>query len=141
MMKNSCSLSPCSLESQKCELYSHPTRWTLLGRVYEDGSFSVHRCRVSEQVYWRNASVFSPVSITVLLLTVVFLALYDVCDHFDEIVSLLWCVPCRLVGLIKDYCGSVCEKTVRMNFALIYELLDEMVVSHTHAFIIFFYLL
>ncbi|XP_047660396.1 AP-4 complex subunit mu-1 [Tachysurus fulvidraco] len=33
----------------------------------------------------------------------------------------------RLVALIKDYCGSVCEKTVRMNFALIYELLDEMV--------------
>lgn len=33
----------------------------------------------------------------------------------------------RLVGLTKDYCGSLCEKSVRMNFALIYELLDEMV--------------
>ncbi|XP_064409011.1 AP-4 complex subunit mu-1 isoform X2 [Latimeria chalumnae] len=32
----------------------------------------------------------------------------------------------RLVALLKDYCGSVSEKTVRLNFALIYELLDEM---------------
>ncbi|KAI2659858.1 AP-4 complex subunit mu-1 [Labeo rohita] len=28
---------------------------------------------------------------------------------------------------IHDYCGSLSEKSVRMNFALIYELLDEMV--------------
>ncbi|XP_062870247.1 AP-4 complex subunit mu-1 isoform X2 [Trichomycterus rosablanca] len=33
----------------------------------------------------------------------------------------------RFSSLIKDYCGGVCEKTIRMNFALIYELLDEMV--------------
>nr|XP_015195804.1 PREDICTED: AP-4 complex subunit mu-1 isoform X2 [Lepisosteus oculatus] len=32
----------------------------------------------------------------------------------------------RLAALIKDYCGSLSEKSVRMNFALIYELLDEM---------------
>lgn len=32
----------------------------------------------------------------------------------------------RFVGLIKDYCGSLNEKTIRLNFALIYELLDEM---------------
>ncbi|XP_039603304.1 AP-4 complex subunit mu-1 isoform X1 [Polypterus senegalus] len=32
----------------------------------------------------------------------------------------------RLAALIKDYCGALSEKTVRMNFALIYELLDEM---------------
>uniref|UniRef100_V9KXK0 AP-4 complex subunit mu-1-like protein n=1 Tax=Callorhinchus milii TaxID=7868 RepID=V9KXK0_CALMI len=32
----------------------------------------------------------------------------------------------RLTGLIKDYCGSLSEKVVRLNFALIYELLDEM---------------
>ncbi|XP_069502523.1 AP-4 complex subunit mu-1 isoform X2 [Ambystoma mexicanum] len=32
----------------------------------------------------------------------------------------------RLVGLIKDYCGGLNEKTIRLNFALIYELLDEM---------------
>lgn len=35
----------------------------------------------------------------------------------------------RLAALTKDYCGSLSEKSVRMNFALIYELLDEMVVS------------
>lgn len=35
----------------------------------------------------------------------------------------------RLAALVKDYCGSVSEKSVQMNFALIYELLDEMVVS------------
>ncbi|XP_056451454.1 AP-4 complex subunit mu-1 isoform X2 [Gadus chalcogrammus] len=33
----------------------------------------------------------------------------------------------RLTTLIKDYCGSLSEKSVRMNFALIYELLDEVV--------------
>ncbi|XP_061558300.1 AP-4 complex subunit mu-1 isoform X4 [Phycodurus eques] len=32
----------------------------------------------------------------------------------------------RLAALIKDYCGALTEKTVQMNFALIYELLDEM---------------
>ncbi|XP_077402443.1 AP-4 complex subunit mu-1 [Vanacampus margaritifer] len=32
----------------------------------------------------------------------------------------------RLAALIKDYCGALSEKTVQMNFALIYELLDEM---------------
>lgn len=38
-------------------------------------------------------------------------------------------VPPRLAALTKDYCGSLSEKSVRMNFALIYELLDEMVVN------------
>ncbi|KAM9111322.1 AP-4 complex subunit mu-1 isoform 1-T1 [Pangshura tecta] len=32
----------------------------------------------------------------------------------------------RLVTLIRDYCGSLSEKTVSLNFALICELLDEM---------------
>lgn len=39
------------------------------------------------------------------------------------------CVYLRLAALVKDYCGSLSEKSVQMNFALIYELLDEMVVS------------
>nr|XP_033779732.1 AP-4 complex subunit mu-1 isoform X2 [Geotrypetes seraphini] len=33
----------------------------------------------------------------------------------------------RFVALIRDYCGSLSEKTISLNFALIYELLDEMV--------------
>ncbi|XP_056141057.1 AP-4 complex subunit mu-1 isoform X2 [Lampris incognitus] len=33
----------------------------------------------------------------------------------------------RFTTLIKDYCGSLSEKSMRMNFALIYELLDEVV--------------
>uniref|UniRef100_H3CQF3 AP-4 complex subunit mu-1 n=1 Tax=Tetraodon nigroviridis TaxID=99883 RepID=H3CQF3_TETNG len=32
----------------------------------------------------------------------------------------------RLAALVKDYCGNVSEKSVQMNFALIYELLDEV---------------
>ncbi|MED6255323.1 AP-4 complex subunit mu-1 [Ataeniobius toweri] len=32
----------------------------------------------------------------------------------------------RLSALVKDYCGSLSEKAVQMNFALIYELLDEV---------------
>ena len=38
-------------------------------------------------------------------------------------------VSLRLTALVKDYCGSLSEKSVQMNFALIYELLDEIVVS------------
>lgn len=33
----------------------------------------------------------------------------------------------RLASLVKDYCGALTEKAVQMNFALIYELLDEVV--------------
>uniref|UniRef100_A0A3P8X519 AP-4 complex subunit mu-1 n=1 Tax=Cynoglossus semilaevis TaxID=244447 RepID=A0A3P8X519_CYNSE len=33
----------------------------------------------------------------------------------------------RLAALVTDYCGSLSEKSVQMNFALIYELLDEVV--------------
>ncbi|XP_029436049.1 AP-4 complex subunit mu-1 isoform X2 [Rhinatrema bivittatum] len=33
----------------------------------------------------------------------------------------------RLMALIRDYCGCLSEKTITANFALIYELLDEMV--------------
>ncbi|XP_062454910.1 AP-4 complex subunit mu-1 [Rhea pennata] len=32
----------------------------------------------------------------------------------------------RLVTLLRDYCGALSEKNVSLNFALIYELLDEM---------------
>lgn len=32
----------------------------------------------------------------------------------------------RFSSLVKDYCGSLSEKVVQMNFALIYELLDEV---------------
>ncbi|XP_043539590.1 AP-4 complex subunit mu-1 [Chiloscyllium plagiosum] len=32
----------------------------------------------------------------------------------------------RLVSLIKDHCGTLNEKTLQLNFALVYELLDEM---------------
>uniref|UniRef100_A0A8C7ZDL3 AP-4 complex subunit mu-1 n=1 Tax=Oryzias sinensis TaxID=183150 RepID=A0A8C7ZDL3_9TELE len=32
----------------------------------------------------------------------------------------------RLAALVKDYCGGLSEKSVQMNFALIYELLDEV---------------
>lgn len=33
----------------------------------------------------------------------------------------------RLASLVRDYCGCLTEKSVQMNFALIYELLDEIV--------------
>lgn len=33
----------------------------------------------------------------------------------------------KLSSLVKDYCGTLSEKSVQMNFALIYELLDEVV--------------
>lgn len=36
---------------------------------------------------------------------------------------------CRLVTLLRDYCGTLNEKTVSLNFALIYEVLDELLVG------------
>ncbi|XP_061439797.1 AP-4 complex subunit mu-1 isoform X2 [Rhineura floridana] len=35
----------------------------------------------------------------------------------------------RLVTLLRDYCGSLNEKTVSLNFALIYEMLEELLVG------------
>ncbi|XP_074427815.1 AP-4 complex subunit mu-1, partial [Larus michahellis] len=35
-----------------------------------------------------------------------------------------WCR--RLVTLLRDFCGPLSEKSVGLNFALVYELLDEM---------------
>lgn len=34
----------------------------------------------------------------------------------------------RLAGLFKDYCGVLNEESIRKNFVLIYELLDEVLV-------------
>uniref|UniRef100_A0A3B4B9L6 MHD domain-containing protein n=1 Tax=Periophthalmus magnuspinnatus TaxID=409849 RepID=A0A3B4B9L6_9GOBI len=33
----------------------------------------------------------------------------------------------KLCSLVKDYCGTLSERSVQLNFALIYELLDEVV--------------
>lgn len=33
----------------------------------------------------------------------------------------------RVENLIKDFCGSVSEDSIRSNFILIYEILDEIV--------------
>ena len=37
--------------------------------------------------------------------------------------------PLRIAGLCKDYCGVLNEEAIRLNFVLIYELLDEVLVS------------
>jgi len=36
-----------------------------------------------------------------------------------------------IVGRINDFCGSLDEDTLRTNFVLIYELIDEMIVRKT----------
>ena len=35
----------------------------------------------------------------------------------------------RLLGLVKDFCGVVSEEAIVLNTALVYELLDEIMVS------------
>ena len=35
----------------------------------------------------------------------------------------------RIAGLCKDYCGLLNEESIRLNFVLVYELLDEVMVS------------
>ncbi|MEQ2163709.1 hypothetical protein GOODEAATRI_033094, partial [Goodea atripinnis] len=40
-----------------------------------------------------------------------------------------------LSALVKDYCGSLSEKAVQMNFALIYELLDEVLGGKSEIFV------
>ena len=39
----------------------------------------------------------------------------------------------RLAKVFKDYCGVLTEEAIRKNFILIYELLDEMIVSAAEA--------
>ena len=36
----------------------------------------------------------------------------------------------RIASLCKDYCGILNEEAIRLNFVLVYELLDEVLVSH-----------
>ena len=38
----------------------------------------------------------------------------------------------RIAGVCKDYCGLLNEEAIRLNFSLIYELLDEVLVSFLH---------
>jgi len=35
----------------------------------------------------------------------------------------------RITKVFKDYCGVLSEESIRTNFVLLYELLDEMLVS------------
>ena len=35
----------------------------------------------------------------------------------------------RLTKVFKDYCGVLTEESIKKNFTLIYELLDEVIVS------------
>ena len=37
----------------------------------------------------------------------------------------------QIVGRIHDFCGALEEENLRTNFVLIYELIDEIVVSST----------
>lgn len=37
----------------------------------------------------------------------------------------------RIAKVFKDYCGVLSEESIRKNFILLYELLDEMIVSMT----------
>ncbi len=39
----------------------------------------------------------------------------------------------RLARVFKDYCGVLSEESIRKNFILLYELLDEMIVSRQDA--------
>ena len=50
----------------------------------------------------------------------------------NQLVSIshhLYTYNCRVAGLCKDYCGILNEEAIRLNFVLIYELLDEVMVS------------
>lgn len=33
----------------------------------------------------------------------------------------------RIVVIVKDFCGSINEETIRKNFVLVYEILDEII--------------
>ena len=43
----------------------------------------------------------------------------------------------RIAGVCKDYCGLLNEEAIRLNFSLIYELLDEVLVSLSEILSIF----
>jgi hypothetical protein len=50
---------------------------------------------------------------------------YGHCDHFLIAIA---SSPIVAIGLLQDYCGVLTEESIRKNFILIYELLDEMIV-------------
>ncbi|XP_071799848.1 AP-4 complex subunit mu-1-like [Asterias amurensis] len=55
-------------------------------------------------------------------------SLYFVCTSYKELppfatIELL----SRVSGLVKDYCGVLTEEGIRLNLALVYELLDEVI--------------
>jgi AP-4 complex subunit mu-1 len=39
----------------------------------------------------------------------------------------LTCRAGRISNIFKDYCGVLTEESIRVNFVLIYELLDEVI--------------
>ena len=50
----------------------------------------------------------------------------------EMIVIALFClfvITYRISSLVKDYCGVLTEEGIRLNLALVYELLDEVIVS------------
>ena len=45
---------------------------------------------------------------------------------------------CRISNLCKDYCGILNEESIKKNFPLVYEVLDEVLVCTIHEFKSFF---
>ena len=54
--------------------------------------------------------------------------LYIVCtNRFDTSPSVVLEILNRIVKIIKDFCGILNEDSIRKNFVLIYEILDEII--------------
>ena len=48
-------------------------------------------------------------------------------SRFNIIPSLIIDYLNKIVNVIKDFCGEINEDTIRKNFVLIYEIIDEMI--------------
>ena len=51
------------------------------------------------------------------------------------------CILCRISQLCKDYCGVLNEESLRLNFVLVYELLDEVMVCTQYMQSVFYIIL
>ena len=60
--------------------------------------------------------------------------IYYVCP--SSVVLIYLCIYIRIAQLCKDYCGVLNEESLRLNFILVYELLDEVLVSELNYYLI-----
>ena len=104
------------------------------GDVLIKRDFRKDLIKETTEIFFREVSLASldPTPIfNVEGINFVHLKLYSVylvaTTRFNSSPSLILEILTKIANVIKDFCGVLTEESIRKNFVLIYELLDEMV--------------